>query len=172
MTLSNSKKRTTAKNSASVLTRPLTRSKVQKEVPYLKEKIVPAGSYTANIVSVSEAITQGGNEAIDIVYQLCNPDGRTFEAKERLVFDSYPYSILVNHFFEAGLLNDDATLADIVGICEEVTVVYPYKGSFGSFQNRQPCQQKSVAHHKAAKQSILAVDADEEDDDDFLEDED
>ena len=42
MSLLNNKKRAATK--VSVLNRPLTRSKVQKEVPYLKEKYVPAGS--------------------------------------------------------------------------------------------------------------------------------
>lgn len=172
MSLHTNKKRTATK--VSVLNRPLTRSKVQKEVPYLKEKIIPAGSYTATIVSVSEAITNGGDEAIDVVYKLCDPNGRIFEAKERLIWDSRPYNLLVDHLYDEGLLVGDSEVGDMVGICEEVTVAYPYKGSFGTFQNRQPCQQKPVAPHKVVKQDLLAEDPDEdeEDDDDLLDDDD
>ena len=169
MSLLNSKKRAATK--ASVLNRPLTRSKVQKEVPYLKEKYVPAGSYTATIVSVAEAITYGGVEAIDVVYQLCNPDGCTFEAKERLIWDSRPYNQLIDHLFDEGLLVGDAEVGDMVGICEEVTVWYPYKGAYGIFKNRQPCQQKPVAPRKTVKQDLLAENPDEEEDD-YLDDED
>ncbi len=170
MSLLNNKKRAATK--VSVLNRPLTRSKVQKEVPYLKEKYVPAGSYTVTIVSVAEAITYGGDEAIDVVYQLCNPDGRTFEAKERLIWDSRPYNQLVDHLFDEGLLVGDSEVGDMVGICEEVTVWYPYKGAYGIFKNRQPCQLKTVASHKTVKQDILAEDADEDEDYDFLDDDD
>lgn len=174
MSLYSSKKRTATKNSASVLNRTLTRSKVQMQVPFLKEKIIPAGTYTATIVSVSEAITNGGDEAIDVVYKLCDPNGRIFETKERLIWDSRPYYNLVDHLIDTGLLGEGSVVGDMVGACETVTVVYPYKGAFGSFQDRQPCQQKPVAPHKVVKQDLLAEDPDEdeEDDDDLLDDDD
>lgn len=174
MPITNSRKPGLPRKTTSILNRTLTRSKVQTQAPFLKEKVVPAGTYTATIVSVSESVTQGGDEAIDVAYKLLDTNGRTFEAKERLVWDSHPYNLLVNHLIDTGLLIEGAAISDVVGICEEVTVSYPYKGAFGSFQNRQPCQQKSAVPLKSKKQELLAEDAEDEVDEDYdlLEDDD
>lgn len=171
MPIMNNRKPSTHKKSAPFASRPLSRSTVQQKIPFLKEKNIPAGAYTATIVSVSESETLGGDEAVDIVYKLCDSNGRTFDVMERLIWNSRPFNALIDHLYDAGLLVGDSTVGDMVDICETVTVVYPYKNSIGSFQNRQPCQQKPVAPRKTVKQDLLAEDPDEEEDD-YLDDED
>ena len=166
-----SKRRPTPKSNVSVLNRTLMRSNDKKQVPFLNQKKVPAGDYQATIVSVSDAVTNGGDEAIDIVYELLDEAGRTFEVKERMAFDGYPFRMFVDHLFDAGLLREGASSSEMVGICEEVTVAYPYKGAIGNFQNRRPCQQKSSSPNKAKRHDLLQEDSEDDDDEDILEDE-
>lgn len=173
MSIMNTRKTGTVKKTATSKKRTLTRSKAKRQIPYLREESVPAGSYVATIVSVTETKTATtGNDAIEIVYELCDPNGRIVQVKEKLVINSYYYRELIDHLFDIDLLQDGADLDDMVGIREEVTVEYSDESGFGRFTSRQPCQQKVSIPHKTKKQVLLSADSDDDDDEeDFLEDE-
>ena len=175
MSIMNSRKSTPTKKLVSAKKRTLTRSKAKMQAHFLKAKYVPAGNYRATIVAVTDSKTQGGEEALDVTYELCDPNGRMFKAKERMVIDSYAYDVLVDHFIDAGLVDDGAEVGVLVGICEEVTIEYPEQGGFGRFTDRQPCKQSTSTPNQVKKQAPLNEElADDEDDDydDLLADED
>lgn len=151
----------------SILDTKIYRTKVQADVPFMKEKILPAGRYITRITAVQEAVSSSGDAAIDFCYEFSNAKGVVAEAKERCVIDSFHYEKLINALLDAGL-PEGATIADTVGIVEDVVIAYPRKGALGLIQQRKPHECKNVTTPTSATEDEEEEDVlVEEDDDEF-----
>ena len=150
----------------SVLSRKLAHSSNAAKVPFLKQSVVPAGTYTARVTAVKEAQTTAGEDAIDIIYALTSVNSKVVTAKERFPIDGYILEKLTMHWFDNGLLPDDATYADIVGIEETVDISYVNPKALGSLRNRRPVNQASKATpKKISAPPVEDVDEDESEED-------
>lgn len=167
----------------SVLSRKLVHSSNAAKVPFVKQSVIPAGTYTARITVVKEAQTTAGEDAIDIVYDLTNNKGKVVTVKERFPIDGYLLGKLIDHWYDNQLLPDDATYSDIVGIEETVDISFVNPSSLGSLQNRRPVNHanKAASPNKTSLPPVKNVDEGESEEDmeedwdefdDFLEDED
>ena len=181
MPISNDRLKHQAKKSTnnSVLSRKLVHSSKAAKVPFVKQSVVPAGTYTARITVVKEAQTTAGEDALDIVYDLTNNKGKVVTVKERFPIDGYLLSKLIDHWYDNQLLPDDATYADIVSIEETVDISYVNPSSLGSLQNRRPLEhttskaappKKSSAPPVEDVDEVASVEDVEEDFDDDYED--
>lgn len=165
-------------NERSVLNTVIHRTTAQKDVPFVKEDVVPAGRYRAEIVGVFDARTEKGKEAIDVVYSLANADGFSVRAKERYVMGGYRLEQLCEHWLTSGLLTEGTTYGDILGIVESVTVSYARKDALGTLQDRRPWKEKTVKSVTTTNSTLRVAEDEEEDilplddDDDYLEDDD
>ena len=151
----------------SVLSRKLAHSSNAAKVPFLKQSVVPAGTYTARVTAVKEAKTTAGEDAIDIVYELARAKGNVVTAKERFPVDGYLLGKLIDHWYDNQLLPDDATYADIVSIEETVDISYVNPSSLGSLQNRRPVNHasKSAPPKKSSAPPVEDVDEGESEED-------
>lgn len=168
----------------SVLSRKLVHSNKAAKIPFIKQSVVPAGTYVARVTAVKEAKTTAGEDAIDIIYNFTNANGKVVAAKERFPIDGYVLTKLTTHWFNNSLLPDDATYADIVGIEETVDISYVNPTALGNLQNRKPCKRtanKAAPSKKTSAPPVEDVDESESEEDmeedwdefdDFLEDED
>lgn len=139
-------------------------------VPMAYESKIPAGRYRSKITSVADSTTASGDDAIDVVYQLTSSTGATYQMRERIPFDTYPYILFGNAMIAAGLNpGDDPVKA--VGVTEDVTLYYPSPGTIGNFSKRKPITSKAnaVADDDDEDAAPPGVEDDEED---FLGDED
>lgn len=111
-------------------------------VPMAYESKIPAGRYRSKIVSVTDSTTASGDDAIDVVYQLTSPTGASYQMRERIPFDTYPYILFGNAMIAAGLNpGDDPVKA--VGVEENVLLYYPSPGAIGHFSKRKPITSKA-----------------------------
>ena len=161
----------------SVLSRKLAHSNNAAKIPFVRQSIVPAGTYTAKVITVKEAKTTAGEDAIDIIYNLTNANGKVVAAKERFPIDGYVLTKLSTHWFNNNLLPDDATYADIVSIEETVDISYVNPKALGCLRNRRPVNQASKATPKKTSapsvedvDEVAPVEDVEEDFDDDYED--
>ena len=166
-----------------VLSRKLVHSANEAKVPFIKQSVVPAGTYVARVTAVREAKTTAGEDAIDLIYKLTNAKGEVITAKERYPVDSYLLGKLIDHWYDNQLLPDDATYADIVSIEETVDISFVNPSSLGSLKNRRPANHasKSAPPKKASSPPVEDVDEGESEEDleedldefdDFLEEDD
>ena len=150
----------------SVLNTVVRRSAVEKDTPFITEDRIPAGEYRTEVVGVFESINSKGKPALDIVYRMVDSSGTSRHAKERLNLDGYMLEALVEHWLDAGQLDETATYADIQGIKETVCVVYTRSGSLGTIQNRKPRKglgsSRTTAKPTANKVSIVKREEDDE----------
>lgn len=137
------------------------RKPVQQNVPFLKESVVPAGSYISEIIAVHDALTNNGKLAVDIHYTLTDAHGNVLKAKERFALDGYYFSQLGEALLEAGL-PDGAKLSQAVGITERVDVVYPRPNAIGRIKNRTPYTKSKSSKSR----TVTSANADYDDDDD------
>lgn len=136
-------------------------------VPMAYESKIPAGRYRSKITSVADSTTASGDDAIDVVYQLTSSTGDSYQMRERISFDTYPYILFGNAMIAAGLNpGDDPVKA--VGVTEDVTLYYPSPGAIGHFSKRKPVISKVTAAIDDEDAAPPGVDDDEED---FLGDE-
>lgn len=135
-------------SNASILNTRIYRSKTQKNIPFITEKLLPAGKYIAKVIAVHEAISNSGDEAIDLCYEFTDSNDVVVEAKERCVIGSYHYERLGEALLDAGL-PEGATLADAVGLCEDVYISFPRKGALGIIQQRSPHKSTAVPFSSA-----------------------
>ena len=147
----------------SVLNRKLVHSSNTAKIPFIKHSVVPAGTYVARVTAVKEAKTTAGEDAIDIIYNLTNANGKVVAAKERFPIDGYVLTKLTTHWFNNSLLPDDATYADIVGIEETVDISFVNPSSLGSLKNRRPVNHASKATSPKKTSAPPVNDADEGD---------
>ena len=148
----------------SVLSRKLVHSSKAAKVPFVKQSVVPAGTYTARITVVKEAQTTAGEDAIDIIYNFTNANGKVVAAKERFPIDGYVLTKLTTHWFNNSLLPDDATYSDIVSIEETVDISYVNPSSLGNLHNRRPCKHAASKSAPPTKSSAPPVNDDDEGD--------
>lgn len=163
----------------SVLNRKLVHRTSTAKTPFIKQSVVPPGTYVARITAVKDAQSAANEDAIDIIYELTNTKGKVVTAKERYPIEGYLLEKLIVHWFDSQLLPADATYSDIVGIEEQVDITYVHARALGNLKNRRPCNQVASKTPRP-KAHPVEDDVDEEeleddsDDqfDDFLEDED
>jgi hypothetical protein len=162
--------RTTRKKSArtSILNTVLHHS-AKKDVPFITEDIIPAGTYQIIISDVIDTETEKGKAAVDLVYIFTSEDGFSAHAKERYVSNGYRWEQLIDHLFDVGLLTEDSTGAQLKGIEELVTVSYAREGALGTLQNRRPCSKKLPKPPAKVIDTEEDVDDDDPEFDDFLE---
>ena len=146
----------------SVLSRKLVHSSKASKIPFVKQSVVPAGTYVARVTAVKEAKTTAGDDAIDIIYNFTNANGKVVAAKERFPIDGYVLTKLTTHWFNNSLLPDDATYADIVGIEETVDISFVNPSSLGSLKNRRPTNHASKAAPSKKSSTPLVNDTDED----------
>ena len=158
----------------SVLNSVVRRSAVEKDAPFFTEDRIPAGEYRTEVVGVYDAINGKGKPALDIVYRMVDSSGTRRHAKERLNLDGYMLEALVEHWIDAGQLDETATYAAIQGIKETVTVVYNRPSGLGTIQNRKPRKGivSGLTSAKRATNKAPIAEPEEENDDDLLCDDD
>lgn len=135
-------------SNASILNTKIYRSKTPKSIPFITEKLLPAGRYISKVIAVHEATSNSGDAAIDLCYEFTDSNGVVVEAKERCVVGSYRHEILGEALLDAGL-PEGATLADAVGLCEDVYISFPRKGALGIIQKRSPHKSTAVPFSSA-----------------------
>ena len=163
MSLMNNRAKNRPTNKTSIMGRKLVHRTNSAKVPFIKQSVVPAGTYIARVTAVKEAQTTAGDDAIDIVYELTSTKGTVVTAKERYPVDGYVLEKLIAHWFDNNLLPEDATYADIVGIEETVDISFVNPKALGSVANRRPIKQvtNKTAPPKKSSGSPVNDDTDE-----------
>ena len=161
MSLSSRIKKNSASNINNVMIR---RTAPQSAVPMLTQKIAPAGWYTSKIVAVDTAKTESLDDAVDIVYELTDDDGKVVQGRLRYAVDGYHFGKLCDALVDAGV-PDGSPIMDAVGVEEELEIVYLRRGDLAKIKNRRPRSAAHAAPKKATARRMVAEDTDEVDED-------
>lgn len=143
-------------------------------IPMAKANKVPPGAYRSKVLAVEDSVTQAGDPAVTIVYELTSPDGSQFKIREVIPVDSFFFEKFGDAMIAAGL-EEGEDLLDAVGIEEEVFLDYPTPGSIGHFKSRRPVTvgvTPATSDGADTSRPFEGVNESEDFDDDFLSDDD
>lgn len=165
-------KRVTAKkNSDTTLENiRIRRNKTVAVAPMLSQKIAPAGVYTSKIAAVAMSRTDGGEDAVDVTYELTDANGKVAQGRIRYPVDGYHLEKLLDALAEAGV-PEGSSISEAVGTTEQIEIVYPQKGSLAKIKNRRPLASIVAPTQRPVAKSKAHVEDDDEFDD-FLESDD
>lgn len=143
---------------------------------FAKAGVVAPDKYDSSIAGVEVTRTKGGEDAVDILYNLTNQEGKTFHVRMRYPLGSFYFEELCDALLEAGL-KEGMDIKKAVGIEEEVTIDYVNGERIGSIVERVPVGSKSTETKTANADKDEADDDDDEfdfadDEEDDLEDDD
>lgn len=131
-----------------------------------KASKIPPGAYRSTITGITAVTTAAGDEAVEVIYDLVDADGRKLQMREVIPVESRAFERFSDALIAAGLEEDD-DLLDAVGIVEDVELVYPDPKGLGHFGQRTPVDEGGTtkATPKANERHHKARPAEDEDDD-------
>ena len=138
--------------------------KKKPAVPMARAKDIPAGKYTSEVKKISFKKTRAGDEAVEVIYELIAADGSVMLMREVIPLDSWAFEIFSDAMIAAGV-PDDADIEEVVGVKENVELVYSEPKGLGSFDKRRPVTTTSKQQSSRAKVVL------DDEDDDLLEEE-
>lgn len=174
MPINNSVSKTLRSSTPSIKDIRIRSSKTKVAVPMLSDRVAPAGTYESRIAAVAMAKTNGGENAVEVIYELTADDGKVVQGRLLYTLDGYYLGSFNDAMLAAGLPKG-SPITDAVNVREQIEIAYPYKGSLAKIVSRRPLEAPAEPEQKPkAKPKATPKDPVEDDDefDDFLEDDD
>ena len=127
---------------------------------FAKAGVVAPGKYSSIIAGVEITKTKGGEDAVDILYDLVDQKSKNFHVRMRYPVSSFYFEELCDALLEAGL-EEGMDIKKAVGIEEEIIIDYANGERIGSVAERSPIGKKAI------KTKVMEIEEDADEDSEF-----